>query len=294
MCLLAFSCDQRMRSSSVLEKIDLDIQGHRGARGLLPENSILGFMHALELGVNTLELDLVVTRDHLLLVSHDPFFSSEFCLDSSGNRVTRKLMKNLNIYQMTYEEIQCYDCGSMGHPRFPYQRKIKVQKPLLSDVFNAVESAIKEKGYEPVRYNVELKTRKEWDGRFHPSPSEFSELVYQAVTKAGLWSRVNIQSFDFRTLQYFHEKYPHVRLSLLIENNLNWKINVDSLKFTPDIYSCDYQLLSRDIIVALKKEGMLVIPWTVNDTNDMKKLIDWGVDGLITDYPDRVFKIHKN
>jgi glycerophosphoryl diester phosphodiesterase len=98
---------------------------------------------------------------------------------------------------------------------------------------------------------------------------------------------VTIQSFDFRVLQVFRKKYPHVKLAALVENQKSWEENIKALGFTPDIYSCYYELLTKDIVLALQKKKMKVIPWTVNERADMDRLLDWGVDGLITDYPNR-------
>ena len=279
--------------SPVEKEKKIDIQGHRGARGLMPENTIEGFVMATELGVTTLELDLAVTKDNQLIVSHEPFFSPEFCRDTLGNRVQESNMLSYNIFQMTYQETQQFDCGSIPHPRFPDQKKFPVTKPLLIDVIDTVESLTAKENFPQKFYNIELKTRLDGDNKFHPTPEVFSDLVHKLITEKNLWDRVNIQSFDFRTLQYFNNKYPDVRLALLIENDLGWKDNIDSLGFTPEIYSCDYQLLSREIVSELQAANMLVIPWTVNDTDEMKKLLDWGVDGIITDYPDRALELTK-
>jgi glycerophosphoryl diester phosphodiesterase len=267
----------------------LDIQGHRGARGLIPENTIPGFIKAIDLGVNTLEMDLSVTSDSVLILSHDPYFSSEFCLDTTGTRIEEE--NRTNIYQLTYEEITKYDCGSILHQRFPQQLKISVSKPRLSDVIDTVESYLKEKNLPLVNFNIELKTTLETDNVFHPTPEIFSDLVFEELTKKGILGRTIIQSFDFRTLQYFKRNYPEVELALLIENNLAWEENIDSLGFIPEVYSCEYELLSPLVIQELKKLGIAVIPWTVNDANSMQELIDWGVDGIITDYPDKAIEL---
>lgn len=273
------------------EKV-FDLQGHRGARGLAPENSLPGFMLAAKLGVNTLELDLVVSSDGELVVSHEPYFSPHFCLDKSGRNIPEDSV--INIYQLSYDQIKQFDCGSKGNSRFPDQKRIETYKPLLSEVIDSVENFLDEINREPINYNIELKTQAETDLTFHPVPSSFSDLVYKLLNEKKILDRVTIQSFDFRTLQYFHAKYPDVKLALLIENQEPWKMNIDSLGFSPDIYSCYYQLLSQQIIEEIQNNGMQVIPWTVNETKEMDRLIDWGVNGIITDYPDRAIQIIKN
>lgn len=284
LCLIFIGC------SNPEETPMMDIQGHRGARGLAPENSLHAFMMAAKMGVTTLELDLVVSKDGKLVVSHEPYFSPEFCLDSLGNEIAKDSI--INIYQMDYLEISRFDCGSKINSRFPAQEKIKTSKPLLYDVFYEIEEYVL-LNRAPIFYNIELKTSKETDGIFHPSPEEFSDMVYDVITdfNLSLWDKVNIQSFDFRTLQYFHETYPDVKLALLIENNLSWQENIDSLGFTPDIYSCYYKLLNADNVLKMQQDGMKVIPWTVNEISDLKQMLELEVDGIITDYPDRAISL---
>ncbi|MCP4460951.1 MAG: glycerophosphodiester phosphodiesterase [Cytophagales bacterium] len=276
------ACSQPTKTIS-----DIDLQGHRGARGLWPENSIPGFVNVLELGVHTLEMDLAVTADSQLLVSHEPYFSSEICVDPSGKEIAEASQLKNRIYSMTYDQIRAFDCGSKPHPRFPTQEKFPIFKPLLSEVIDTIESIISTKELDTIRYNIEIKSSVPSDNLFHPEPAAFSDIVYNFIDGRLDWNRVTIQSFDFRVLQYFRQVYPEVQLVLLIENELPWRTNIDSLGFTPEIYSCDYMLLSGDIIKDLQIEGMAVIPWTVNEREDMDQLLKWGVDGLITDYPDR-------
>ncbi len=267
----------------------MDIQGHRGARGLMPENSIEGFIKAIDLGVTTLELDLVVSKDNQLIVSHEHFLSPDFCRDLNGHRIKEDTI--FNLYKMTAEEMKKYDCGSLPHSRFPEQKKVNTYKPTLNEVFDQVESYLFENNLPLVNYNIELKTTPETDSTFHPIPQVFSDLVYQLITERKLWDRVNIQSFDFRTLRYFNETYPEVKLAILIEHETNWEKNILELGFTPEIYSCYFQLLSREQVELIQNSGMQVIPWTVNEIADIKKMIDWEVDGIISDYPDRVIEI---
>ncbi len=289
---LAMSCQSPSNDTSEEKKAvirtdrKIDIQGHRGARGILPENSIRGFIKALDLGVSTLEMDLCITKDGLVIVSHEPFMSNEICLDSERNMIGEEEAKKLNIYEMTYEEVRQFDCGSLMHVRFPSQGKVKIVKPLLRDVFARTEPYIRLNNLGDVRYNIELKSSEETDGVYHPNPEEFSKMVFEQIDGKVDWNRVTIQSFDFRILRYFKENYPDVELSQLIENSNSWEDNVEELGFNPDVYSCYYELLTPQIITDIQKEGIKVIPWTINELAEMQKLIDWGVDGIITDYPD--------
>ncbi len=266
---------------------DIDIQGHRGARGIMPENTIPAFLYALDQGVTTLELDVVVSKDHQIIVSHEPWLSHEICLDTTGNLISKNREKELNLYEMSYTEIREYDCGSKGNSRFTDQTKMKTVKPLLVDVIKAVERHVKGVTLYEVNYNIEIKSTLGGDGVFHPEYKEFSDLVFKLIDQYLPWERVIIQSFDFRALKYWNEQYPDVKLAVLIENLKSPKTNLKELGFTPEIYSPYFKLLSKSKVSEIKKLGMQVIPWTVNNKEDMKKLVSWKVDGLITDYPNR-------
>lgn len=282
--LLAFTL---LYSCSGSTENQFDLQGHRGCRGLYPENTIPAFLHAIDLDVNTLEMDLAVTRDGQLLVSHEPYMSAEMCLDAQGNEISDTAQYQYNIYQMSYEEIKHFDCGNKPHPRFPEQKKMVVNKPLFKDVVKEVNHHLSSNGLSSIQYNMEIKSQQETDGIYHPDPAAFSDLVYQTIDGFIDWKYVTIQSFDFRVLQYFHDTYPDVTLALLIENELSYQQNLDSLGFKPEIYSCYYKLLTAQTVLDLQSMNIKVIPWTVNEEDDMRHMIDIGVDGLITDYPDR-------
>lgn len=273
-------------SPSIMAQDQIDIEGHRGSRGLLPENTIPGFIKALELGVTTLEMDVVITGDGDVILSHEPFFNKDICVDYEGNKLSGS-KEELNIYKMTTEQVQSYDCGSIGNPGFPDQEKMKVSKPLLSDVIKAVENHIKAETGFLVDYNIELKSEPKGDGEFHPIPEEFSKLVYEVIDAYLPWERVIIQCFDFRVLQYWNQNYPEVRLAALVSNMKTPDKNLEELGFTPAIYSPYFKLMNADKVSQLHEKGIKVIPWTINDPDDMKKAIEWGVDGIITDYPDR-------
>ncbi|MCV9388311.1 glycerophosphodiester phosphodiesterase [Reichenbachiella ulvae] len=269
----------------------VDVQGHRGARGLMPENTIPAFIKALELGVTTLELDLAVNKDKELLVSHEPYMNHLIALDSSGNPIPKEEEVNHNIYQMTYDEIKRYDVGSKFVKRFPEQEKLKVHKPLLREVVDAVNQYREEHQLGEIRYNIEIKSLPLGDSIYHPAPAEFCQLVYDFVQSHMDPKNVNVQSFDFRILQYYHENYPEIELAMLIENSLSIDENLTDLGFIPEIYSCYHPLLDSQKVEYLKAKNMKVIPWTVNEEEDIKKVLNWGVDGIISDYPDRVLKL---
>lgn len=264
-----------------------DLQGHRGARGLRPENTIPAFIISLDSGVTTVELDLAITKDKQIVVSHEPWMSAAICLQPDGSEIGVKQERSFNIYEMTYDQVAAFDCGSKGNEDFPEQVKMKIAKPLLKDVIIAIEHHIKSNLLYEVDYNIEIKTSPEGDGKFHPDPEVFSDLVYNLIDQYLPLERIVIQSFDFRVLKYWHNKYPDIRLSALISNTKTVEANLRALGFNPSVYSIHYKLLTKAKVDYLRKLNIRVIPWTVNETEDMKKMLEWKVDGFITDYPDR-------
>jgi glycerophosphoryl diester phosphodiesterase len=292
-CTFALACSEsNIENTSKVKESEsngkLDFQGHRGCRGLLPENTIPAFQKALDLGVTTLEMDVVITKDKKVILSHEPWFSHEIALDPEGNSITLEDEKNHRIYGLTYKETQAYDVGKKAHPRFPDQAKFKAKKPLLSDVIAFAEAHAKETSRPLPYYNIETKSLPVGDGLFHPEPEEFVDLLVAAIKNGGIAERTTIQSFDVRTLQVAKRKYPELKLVLLIENTETPAQNLQTLGFTPDIYSPDYALVDDALIAFAKQKEMKVIPWTVNEREEMDRMISMGVDGLITDYPDRL------
>jgi glycerophosphoryl diester phosphodiesterase len=268
---------------------ELDWQGHRGCRGIMPENTIVAFIEALDYPVTTLELDVVITKDLKVLVSHEPWISSKICV-VNGKEFVNGSTPKYNIFQMGYEEIMEFDCGVKPNPEFPYQKKIKTHKPLLSNVFKAVESNLKTTGRAPVNYNIEIKSDPAWDNTLHPEIDEFTDLVINKIDEHISRDRYNIQSFDFRVLEYCHKKYPEIKLAMLVEGG-NIDKQFKDLSFKPDIYSPDYKKLSTKEVAICHDMGIKVIPWTVNTIGSIKKMIRIGVDGIITDYPNLIAEI---
>jgi glycerophosphoryl diester phosphodiesterase len=266
----------------------LDKQGHRGCRGLMPENTIPGFLKAIDLGVNTLEMDVVFTQDNQVILSHEPFFNHEIATLPNGEFVLETNEKILNIYKMPYSEVVKYDVGLKAHPRFPQQLKIKAQKPLLSQLIDTVEKYAKSKKRRALYYNIETKTTPQSDGVFHPNPKEFVDLLMAVIIEKKIKKRVIIQSFDIRTLQYLHRIYPKIKTALLIEDfdKKEFSQQLIDLGFTPTIYSPAYELVTQQLVQECKAKKVKLIPWTVNDVENIKILLKLGVDGIITDYPN--------
>jgi glycerophosphoryl diester phosphodiesterase len=267
---------------------DYDLQGHRGARGLMPENTIPGFLLAVEQGVDTIELDVVVTGDRQLLVSHEPWFNHLITTKPDGAYVTEVEERDLNIFEMTYEQTQQYDVGRRGNANFPDQQAIEVTKPLLAEAINAVEAFVEERGLPPVKYNIETKSQPDWYGVYSPLPDEFVELLYNQLTSLDVLDRAIIQSFDPSTLIAMRERDPEVKLAMLVYNEVqSVERMTEILGFTPDIWSPSYGLVTPLLVDKTDRLGMELIPWTVNNRSEMIRLLEMGVDGIITDYPNR-------
>ena len=274
----------------------LDIEGHRGARGLVPENSIPAFLKAIELGVSTIEMDVCISKDNLVVVSHEPYMNHLFCSKPDGAPVTEADEKTLNLYTMEYAQITQFDTGCRGNQKFPEQEKMATYKPLLKEVIMICELYIKSKHLNPVRYNIEIKSEEQEYGISQPSSvAEFCRLVYEVIVEQLAPERVVLQSFDFAVLKHLKQQmnqgvFKKMDLSMLVEMEALLP-SLDKLGFVPDIYSPSFKQLNAEVIEQCHAKGMKVIPWTVNQVPDMKQLIEWGVDGLITDYPNRALSL---
>ncbi len=264
-----------------------DLQGHRGARGLMPENTIPAMLKAIDLGVTTLEMDVVITADRQVLVSHESWMNADICLDSSGKEMSSSRGKQLNIYELRYADILTFDCGSKKNNRFPEQEKLPVHKPLLDDLIQVCERYTRERNLPPVRYNIEIKSSPAGDRKDHPLPDEFADLVLGVLQKRGIPERATIQSFDMRPLQYLRQLNAPVKLAFLTETEQDIDAVIKYLGFIPDIYSPYYKFVDETLVAHCRRLNMLLIPWTVNEPEQLQKMIGLGVDGLITDYPDR-------
>lgn len=286
---VSLSCHSTTRTSKLsLSPAVFDKEGHRGARGLMPENTWPAMRLALDLGVTTLEMDAVITKDKKVILSHEPWFSHEITTKPDGEYIFEREERKYNINWMTYDQVKTFDVGLKPHPRFPRQQKIKAVKPLLADLIDSVKTYMMQSRRPFPVYNIETKTDSTFDGVFHPKPSEFVELLMAVIREKGIEEQVIIQSFDFRTLQYLHQKYPSIKTAMLVEADdpRNFDAQLKALGFTPTIYSPAYQVVNEKMIKACHKIGMKIIPWTVNTKEEITKLQALGVDGIISDYPD--------
>lgn len=290
-----FSCKSKSEESKVMhtpqkDRLNIQVQGHRGERGNLPENSIPAFLGALRKGVDVLELDVVISKDQQVVVSHEPVMLPLYMLTPEGDSIPQD--KNYNLYQMDYAEIKQFDGGSRGNVRFPQQQKMKTYKPLLSEVFDTVAATIKTEGLKLVKFNIEIKSVPEEYDVFQPQPEAFVDLVMQVIQEKQMEEHINLQSFDTAILEVVHKKYPEIELAYLVEEH-TYEENKAKLSFQPEIYSPYYKLLDTYEVAQIRKDGINIIPWTVNEPEAIKEVIALQVDAIITDYPERVFEALK-
>lgn len=267
----------------------IDWQGHRGARGLYPENTIGGMEVALKYPISTLELDVVISGDEKVIVSHEPWMSKEICVALGEKKIKGK---EYNIYKMSVEEIVKFNCGSLPHPRFPRQAKVTVGKPTLEKLLEVTEETLRKLDRTSVKYSIEIKSDPLLEKQgFQPEYKKFSDLVMASIKKIVPENRFMIQSFDWRVLRYIHEKYPSVALVALKEGEFSPEKALKDLGFTPTVFSPYFKELKASDVKKFHELNVQVIPWTVNEVSDMQSLIQMNVDGIITDYPDLIIEI---
>lgn len=259
----------------------------------MPENTVPAFLKALELGVDTLEMDVVVSRDKQLVVSHEPYFSTAISLNEKGRPIAPQKEAETNLFKMDYSQIKTFDVGSLGNPKFPQQRKMKAHKPLLREVFAQTQKYIRGHKIKPVMYNIETKSTPQGDGLFHPLPAVFARLLYDEIIRNKMQKHVTIQSFDVRTLQEFRRFPVRLPLALLVANPDGIEKNIGKLGFQPDVYSPNYLLVDEATVKFCREKRIKIIPWTVNEISDLQRMKQFHLDGIITDYPDRAIKIFR-
>lgn len=288
-----------------LGSLAFDLQGHRGTRGNAPENTLPAFERALEIGVTTLELDIGVTADGVLVVSHDPYLNPAITRDAAGQWLQGS--KGPLIKTLTFAQLQTYDVGRIN-PDTPYAKTFNLQQPrdgtripALSALFDRVKAL----RADAVRFNIETKINPA-QPEDTVKPDEMTRALLKVVREAGMTGRVAIQSFDWRTLrlvQQLEPSIPTVYLTIQTPNNDNLQTGewTAGLKFADHgsapkmvkasggaIWSPNAGAVTESLVKEAQSLGLKVMPWTINNPADMERMIGWGVDGIITDYPDRL------
>ena len=245
------------------------VHGHRGARAMRPENTIPAFEYAIKAGVNALEMDMAVTRDNVIVISHDPILEAPVCRGPRPRAV---------IHELTLAEVREWDCGSVQNPNFPKQTPVPDTRiPTLDEVL----SLSKLGNFE---FNIETKSFAE-KPEYTPSPEEFVRLFLAEVHKHHLEKRVMLQSFDFRTLVACEKMAPRIRRSALTEKDPRDFVTIAREGGHAQIVSPHYELVTREKVEAAHRAGLQVVPWTVNNPDGWDRMIEAGVDAIISDDP---------
>jgi glycerophosphoryl diester phosphodiesterase len=260
-----------------------DLQGHRGARGHAPENTLPGFERALAIGVDTLELDVGVTRDGVVVIHHDRRLNPDIARGPDGRWIAAP---GPTIHSLTYAELQRYDVGRI-RPGSEYAKQFARQQPLdgariprLADLFQLVKATT-------VRFNIETKVSPDAPEET-PAPEPFARAVLAEVRKAGVEARTTIQSFDFRTLAVVQREAPGISTAYLTSAKKGESIPKMVHEAKGAIWSPNFRDLDARTLAASRELGLRVIPWTVNEPADIARILEMKVDGIISDYPDRV------
>ena len=297
-------------------KYSVDIQGHRGARGLAPENTLVGFQKAIELGVTTLEFDVGVTKDGIPIIFHDVAINPNICLENNGNPIkTDSLGYGPLIKDLTLTEIKSFDCGSLNpdlirFPEPPRQNYPSERIPTLQELFELLQKYPDKN----IWCNIELKTNPNYPATY--PINEFADAVLQVIELNNRANLVNIQSFHWQILEYINDQQSEILLAGLVGTSSYKSVNdstpspwlngihfeevggtslaiLEEAKSYINIFSPSWRLIDPtdneflgSSVKEIQSAGFKVIPWTINTTQIMKKLIDEGVDGIITDYPD--------
>lgn len=278
--------------SAVVMAQRVNVEAHRGGIGLMPENTIAAMIHAVDLGVNTLEMDLSVSADRQLVVSHDPYMNRNFVTKPDGRAITAAEEKSLALYTMSYDSIRKYETGLHFYPKYPGQKKLRTHKPLVSDLIDSVEAYVKARGLTPMHYNIEIKSGVKNDNVYSPVYTEFVDLAIPQLLAKGLGKRLVIQCFDVRALNYMHQKYPQLTLSYLVgAKDKDLDAALGKLDFIPQVYSPNFTLVNEALVKQVHEKGMKILPWTVDEEEDIARMIGLKVDGIISNYPDRVLKL---
>ncbi len=291
----AFACTSTKQINSSALPV-FDFEAHRGGRGLMPENTIAAMRAAVDMEkVVTLEMDVVITKDGQVLVSHDPYFNANITTTPDGKFLTAAEGQKLILYQLNYEDIKKYDVGMKPHPDFPRQQKTAARKPLLADLIDASEAEAKIKN-RTIHYNIEIKSKKTTDNTHHPEPGIFVEKLVALLKAKNIADRCVVQSFDMRPLQVLHTNHPSFKTSFLVDKDGGDQVEqqISRLGFVPTVYSPVYTIVTQAVIDACHKNKMQIVPWTVNTKEEIQKLVDMKVDGIISDYPDLFAQIKLN
>ncbi|CAG5078875.1 glycerophosphodiester phosphodiesterase family protein [Parvicella tangerina] len=261
---------------------EVQIFGHRGCRGLYPENSLEGFKHAIDLGVDGIEWDVVVSGDKQLIISHEPYVHGDYCLGKNGESITTSDGKNINFYELKTSEIQQFDCGSKNYPKYPDQQKVKTYKPTVQETF-------KQLPLKGTTILFEIKSETADYGKYQPQPKEYAEIIVDEIANFEYRENIVFMSFDPNLLEALHKLLPDFRyVYLTYKPFTSVKHFLKDISFVPFALGMYHATISKRDIKLLADEGVKTFAWTVNKEKQAQRLKRAGVDGIITDYPNLI------
>ncbi|RZJ89777.1 MAG: glycerophosphodiester phosphodiesterase [Chryseobacterium sp.] len=272
--------------SVVAQKKDpkFDIQAHRGGAGLMPENSIPSAINSVKNGW-TIEMDLYMTKDSVLVVTHDPHILALYASYPDGKKVTPEVEKSLLIKDMTYEELRKFEIGLRENPTYPKQQKVYAYIPKFADLIDSAEHYAKKHHLPKPTYNIQAGPAYTISDEFR---KDFVKKIMDIVLKKKIDKRAGFQSFDMGMLETMKRDYPKkidiVMLAGVSGKNLEKAL--EKLTFKPDVYSPYFTIVTKEMVEKCHLLGIRIIPWTINNKDDLDKVKALGVDGIITDYPN--------
>lgn len=277
----------------------VDLQGHRGARGKRPENTIPAFQYCIENHMTTIELDTNLTKDRQLIIYHDTALNGKICRSENGNPAQPIPIKNLTV-----EELKQYDCGAVANHEFPEQIPSKGTRLItLVEFFDFIKTYEQEHDTTcPIRFNIETKFRNDW---CRADVEEMTRILVNTIEAAEMEKRSTIQSFVLDVLPMVKNLNQHIALSALFQPDIliktllklnlgtgREKIIWQAIAADADIISPHYLYVNQKFIRKCHDNGKKVLPWVVNDEAKIKKFLNYGVDGIISDYPDRLYRVY--
>jgi glycerophosphoryl diester phosphodiesterase len=252
------------------------IFGHRGCRGIYPENTIEGFKKAIAFGVDGIELDVVVNKNQELVISHESYIDTNYCL-------TNKLDdESLNIYKMNISEIQEIDCGSKFIKEFPHQLKVKEKKPTYKEFKN-----------ELVDYQGDILFEIKWEynlvNKYFPDYEKYAKIISEETSNSKHLDKIYFMSFDYRILNELFKIMPSSKY-IYLSSNKEFEQDMKLLNFKPFGVGLDYNIINQKTIDLVHNKKQVIYGWTINDEENSKSLTSMGLDGVITDYPNIIKK----
>ena len=273
-------------------KRNIDLQAHRGGAGLMPENTVSAMKHAIDLGIRTLEFDLQLSGDGQVVVSHDNYFHPRYATRPDGTLIMPEDPKEY-LYTMPYDSILKYDVGLRFVKRWPDQVKVAEVKPMATNLIDFTEEYAAKKGFKPC-YNIEIKsTTGEGEGTLWPDYVEFCDKCVDLLLSKNLGNRLIVQTFDVRSLEYIHENWPNVILSYLTEDETDIETILGQISFKPEWWSPNHEVVTPENVAYCHARGIKVVPWTVDDPDEIRRMVSCKVDAIISNYPDRLLEVVK-